>query len=161
MTNGLLEAGATLKWVYDPDSVKVQKFLEEYQSEGVRAADSKEQIFQDEEVKLVVAACITSERADLGIRVMKAGKDYFVAKAPFTTLEQLALIKQTIQETGRKYMVHYSERLQVESAVYAGALVKGGAIGKVIQVMGMGPHRLDAPSRPAWFFEKEKYDKAR
>ena len=157
MTNGLLEAGATLKWVYDPDSVKVQKFLEEYQSEGVRAADSKEQIFQDEEVKLVAAACITSERVDLGIRVMKAGKDYFVAKAPFTTLEQLALIKQTIQETGRKYMVHYSERLQVESAVYAGALVKGGAIGKVIQVMGMGPHRLDAPSRPAWFFEKEKY----
>ena len=56
MTNGLLEAGATLKWVYDPDSVKVQKFLEEYQSEGVRAADSKEQIFQDEEVKLVAAA---------------------------------------------------------------------------------------------------------
>ena len=102
MTNGLLEAGATLKWVYDPNSVKVQKFLEEYQSEGVRAADSKEQIFQDEEVKFVAAACITSERADLGIRVMKAGKDYFVAKAPFTTLEQLALIKQTIQETGRK-----------------------------------------------------------
>lgn len=157
MANGLLEAGAALKWVYDPDSVKVQKFLEEYQAEGVRAADSEEQIFQDEEVKLVAAACITSERADLGVRVMKAGKDYFVAKAPFTTLEQLALIKQTIQETGRKYMVHYSERLQVESAVYAGELVKGGAIGKVIQVMGMGPHRLDAPSRPAWFFEKEKY----
>ena len=54
-------------------------------------------------------------------------------------------------------MVNYSERLQVEAAVYAGELVQAGAIGKVVQVIGMGPHRLNAPSRPAWFFEKEKY----
>jgi len=27
----------------------------------------------------------------------------------------------------------------------------------VIHVAGFGPHRLNAPSRPAWFFEKKKY----
>jgi predicted dehydrogenase len=27
----------------------------------------------------------------------------------------------------------------------------------VIQVIGLGPHRLNAPSRPGWFFQKEKY----
>lgn len=157
MTNGLLEAGATLKWVYDPDSEKTAAFLKEYEAEGVQAAESEEQIFQDEEVRLVAAACVTSERAALGVRVMKAGKDYFVDKAPLTTLEQLERVKQTVRETGKKYMVSYSERLQVESAVYAGDLIKQGAIGKVIQIIGMGPHRLNAPSRPAWFFEKEKY----
>ncbi len=54
-------------------------------------------------------------------------------------------------------MVYYSERLHVESAVFAGQLIEQGAIGKVIQVQGFGPHRLNAPSRPDWFFIKEKY----
>ena len=27
----------------------------------------------------------------------------------------------------------------------------------MVQVVGFGPHRLDAAQRPAWFFEKEKY----
>ncbi len=157
MTNGLLEAGATLKWVYDPDPAKVEAFLNTYKEEGVQTAQSEEQVLSDPEVRLIAAACVTSERAALGIRAMKAGKDYFVDKAPLTTLEQLDAVKQTIAETGKKYMVSYSERLQSECAVYAGQLVQQGAIGKVVQVLGMGPHRLNAPSRPAWFFEKEKY----
>lgn len=157
MSNGLIEAGAALKWVYDPDPKKVEAFLAEYKEEGVQAAESEEQVLADPEVKLVASACITSDRAALGVRVMKAGKDYFADKAPLTTLEQLDMVKEAIAETGKKYMVSYSERLQVESAVYAGDLIKQGAIGKVIQVLGLGPHRLNAPSRPDWFFEREKY----
>lgn len=157
MSNGLIEAGASLKWVYDPDPEKVQAFLKEYEKEGVKAAESEEQVLKDPEVMLVASACITFKRAALGVRVMKAGKDYFVDKAPLTTLEQLDKVKQTIEETWKKYMVSYSERLHVESAVFAGNLIKEGAIGKVIQVMGLGPHRLNAALRPGWFFEKEKY----
>lgn len=117
MSNGLIEAGATLKWVYDPDPKKVEAFLEEYKEEGVQAAESEEQVLNDPEVKLVASACITSDRAALGVRAMKAGKDYFADKAPLTTLEQLEMVKKAIAETGKKYMVSYSERLQVESAV--------------------------------------------
>ena len=106
---------------------------------------------------MVAGAAVTSERAPLGMRVMDSGKDYFTDKAPFTTLEQLNLAKQKVKETNKKYMVYYSERLHVESAVFAGQLIKDGAIGKVIQVIGLGPHRLNAPYRPAWFFEREKY----
>jgi predicted dehydrogenase len=53
--------------------------------------------------------------------------------------------------------VYYSERLHVESAVFAGQLIEQGAIGKVVQVIGMGPHRLNAGSRPDWFFKREQY----
>lgn len=155
MTNGLLDAGATLKWVYDPDSAKMQAFHDKYPQ--AHMAESEEQVLADPEVKLVAGACVTSERAALGVRVMRAGKDYFTDKAPLTSLEQLAMVKNVVAETGRKYAVSYSERLQVEAAVYAGELVKAGAIGKVVQVLGMGPHRLNPSSRPAWFFEKEKY----
>ena len=155
MTNGLLEAGATLRYVYDPDPEKVAAYRLTFPQ--AQAAESEEQVLSDKETKLVAGACVTSERAALGIRVMKAGKDYFTDKAPLTTLEQLADVKKTIAETGRKYGVYFSERLHVEAAVYAGQLIQAGAIGRVVQVIGMGPHRLSAPSRPAWFFEKEKY----
>ena len=155
MTNGLLEAGATLRYVYDPDPEKVAAYRRTFPQ--AQAADSEDQILSDEETRLVAGACVTSERAALGIRVMKAGKDYFTDKAPLTTLEQLADVKKAIAETGRKYGVYFSERLHVEAAVYAGQLIQAGAIGRVVQVIGMGPHRLSAPSRPAWFFEKEKY----
>ena len=36
----------------------------------------------------------------------------------------------------------------------AGELVKAGAIGKVVQTVGLGPHRINAPTRPAWFFKR-------
>jgi predicted dehydrogenase len=41
--------------------------------------------------------------------------------------------------------------------MHAGVLIQQGAIGRVLQVVGLGPHRLNAPSRPAWFFERAKY----
>lgn len=154
-TNGLIEAGATLKWVYDPDRSKAEAFKEKYPQATI--ADSLEQVLADPEVKLVAAAAIPSDRCALGLRVMDAGKDYFTDKAPFTTLEQLEAARQKVKETGRKYMVYFSERLHVESAMYAGQLVHQGAIGRVLQVVGFGPHRLNAPSRPDWFFKKEKY----
>lgn len=155
MCNGLTEAGATLKWVYDPDPAKVAGFLKKFPQ--AKAAASEEEVLSDPEVKLVAGAAVTSKRCALGIRVMKAGKDYFTDKAPLTTLSQLEEARQTVRQTGKKYMVYYSERLHVEAAVFAGQLIKDGAIGRVIQVMGMGPHRLGASSRPEWFFKKENY----
>ncbi|MDO6450958.1 Gfo/Idh/MocA family oxidoreductase [Oceanobacillus profundus] len=155
MCNGLIEAGATLKWVYDPDPEKVQKFVEQFPE--VEVASSLETILHDESIKLVAAAAIPSERSALGNKVMKAGKDYFTDKTPFTTMEQLEETKRIVEKTGQKYMVYFSERLHVESAVFAGQLINDGAIGRVIQVTGFGPHRLNADSRPDWFFNKEQY----
>jgi predicted dehydrogenase len=88
--------------------------------------------------------------------VLRAGKDYFTDKAPFTTLEQLEIARRTVAETGKKYMVYYSERLHVEAAVRAGQLIEAGAIGRVVQVIGLGPHRSNPSSRPAWFWSREK-----
>lgn len=155
MTNGLLEAGATLKYVYDPDPRKVENFLKTYPQ--ARAARSEEEALNDPETHLIAGAAITSERCALGLRAMAAGKDYFTDKAPFTTMEQLNAAKEMVKRTGRKYMVYYSERLHVESAILAGYMIEQGEIGKVISVTGFGPHRLMAGHRPAWFFEKEKY----
>lgn len=154
--NGLLEAGATLKWVYDPDAAKVDAFRAKYPA--ARVARSFDEILADPEVKLVAAAAVPCDRGPIGCRVMEAGKDYFTDKTPFTSLAQLDAAKATVARTGRKYAVYFSERLHVESAMYATDLVRDGVIGRVIQVIGLGPHRIGAKSgRPAWFYERAKY----
>ncbi len=155
MCNGLIEAGATLKYVYDPDPDKVARFLKAFPQ--AIPAQSKQEVLSDQDTRLVAAAAITNLRCPLGLEVMEAGKDYFTDKAPLTTLAQLAQARETVKRTGRKYMVYYSERLHVESAVYAGDLIRQGAIGQVLQVIGLGPHRLNAPARPEWFFVREQY----
>lgn len=154
MCNGLIEAGATLKWVYDPDPSRVDKFIQQYPQ--ARVADSLEAILADNEVRLVAGAAIPSERCALGLKSMAAGKDYFTDKAPLTTLEQLADAKAMVEKTGKKYAVYYSERLHVESAVFAGQLVKQGAIGDVVQTLGTGPHR-EGEGRPDWFYDRRYF----
>lgn len=155
MCNGLVEAGATIKWVYDPDEQKVKEFCDRYP--GVRPAVSEEEILQDPEVRLVAAAAVPCLRGPLGVKVMEHHKHYFTDKTPFTTLGQLEQARMVSAATGYKYAVYYSERLHVESAVFAGQLVQSGAIGRVVQVLGLGPHRLSAATRPAWFFERAQY----
>ena len=158
MCNGLLEAGGTLKYVWDPDPARAASFAERYP--GCRVATDREVILQDAEVRLVAAVAVTSERADLGIEVLRHDKHYFTDKAPMTTLEQLDRVREALRTTPRRYMVYYSERLHVEGAVYAGQLIRDGAIGAVIQVIGLGPHRLGismGQDRPDWFFRHEQY----
>ncbi len=152
---GLIEAGATLKWVYDKDPEKVKVFVETFPQ--VQVAESEEIILQDEEVQLIAAAAVTNLRCSLGIRAMEAGKHYITDKAPMTTLKQLEQAKAVCEKTGKRYFCYFSERLHVEAAVFAGQLVKQGAIGKVVQVLGLGPHRLDKEKRPDWFFNKSEY----
>ncbi|HEX9785443.1 MAG TPA: Gfo/Idh/MocA family oxidoreductase [Opitutaceae bacterium] len=155
MCNGLTEAGATPKWVYDPDTKKAEALRSRFPQ--AKLARSLDEILADPEVRLVAAAAVTSERGPIGCRVMEAGKDYFTDKAPFTTMPQLEQAKAIAARTGRKYMVYYSERIHNESSMFATDLVQQGAIGRVIQVIGLGPHRLSEASRPAWFFEREKF----
>ena len=118
MCNGLVEAGAWLKWVYDPDPKKVDAFVKKFPN--VQVANSLGQILDDQTIKFVAAAAIPSERSALGNRVMEAGKDYFTDKTPFTTLSQLEETMKVAERTGQKYMVYFSERLHVEAAVFAG-----------------------------------------
>ena len=154
MCNGLIEAGGTLKYIYDPDKNKLDKLLANYPT--ARAAHSEDEVFLDPKVHMVASAAIPSDRCPLGLRAMAAGKDYFVDKAPLTSLEQLDAAKKAVAATGKKYAVYYSERLHSEAGILAGQLIKEGAIGKVVQTIGMGPHRISVGLRPPWFFAREK-----
>ena len=152
---GLIAAGASLGWVYDPVPERMEAFRQHFPQ--ARLARSLDEILSDQAVRLVTSAAIPCERSAIGCRVMQAGKDYLTDKPPFTTLGQLAQTRRVAAETGQKYLVFYGDRLGVECAVHAERLIREGVIGQVLQVIGLGPHRLNRAKRPAWFFERERY----
>lgn len=122
-----------------------------------RQAMSEGEILEDKSIQLVLSSAIANERAPLGVRVMKSGKDFMADKPGITTLEQLAEVRKVQKQTGRIYSIMYSERFENRATVKAGELVKAGAIGKVIQTIGLGPHRMNTKTRPEWFFNKEQF----
>lgn len=151
----MLRAGAELVSYYAAEPELAAEFAGRYP--WARLARSPQEILEDESIHLVLSAGIPNERAPLGIQVMRHGKDYMSDKPAFTTLEQLAEARRVQAETGRIFSICYSERLENPATVRAGELVQSGAIGRVVQTIGTGPHRTNLPSRPAWFFQRERY----
>jgi predicted dehydrogenase len=124
---------------------------------NAKLARSEKEILEDSSIQLIVSASIPIDRAPLGIQVMKHGKDFMVDKPGIVTLEQLEEVRKVQQETKCIYSIMYSERFENRATVKAGELVKAGAIGNVIQTIGLGPHRINLKSRPEWFFDKKYF----
>lgn len=154
MVSALIKGGGELVSVYAKEEDLLKGFTRAFPK--VAIARSEEEILEDKSIQLVASSGIPVERAPLGIRVMKAGKDYMADKPGIVTLEQLKEVRKVQKETKRIFSIMYSERLGVPAAIQAGDLVKSGAIGKVVQTIGLGPHRMSPETRPAWFFDPEK-----
>jgi predicted dehydrogenase len=123
----------------------------------VKLARSEKEIFEDPSIKLILSASIPSDRAPLGIDAMRHEKDFMVDKPGMTSLEQLAEVRSTQKSTQRIYSIMYSERFENRATVRATEMVSAGAIGRVLQTIGTGPHRMNPSQRPPWFFERERY----
>lgn len=150
-----IRGGGQLHSYYAKEPDLVAAFAKRYPD--AKAARSEDEILQDKTIQLVLSSGIPVDRAPLGIRVMKSGKDYMVDKPGIITLDQLTEVRKVQAETKRIYSIMYSERLENKATVKAGELIAAGAIGKVIQTIGLGPHRMNPKSRPSWFFEREKF----
>src|SRR6266851_3798098 len=155
MTALLLEAGAELVAFFAEEDDLAAEYASRYSSP--RRAGSKAEILEDASIHLIASAAISDERGPLGIASMRYGKDFMSDKPAFTSLEQLEEARRVQRETGRIYSVDYSERLRNRAMVRATALVAAGAIGRVLQTIGLGPHRLGAHTRPAWFYQRQRY----
>jgi predicted dehydrogenase len=153
--NLLLRAGAELVSFFATEPELIAQFAQKYPQ--ARLASSAQEILEDDRIHLIVSAAIANERAPLGIAVMRHGKDFMSDKPGFTTLEQLAEARRVQAETRRIYSICYSERFESPATVKAGELVQAGAIGRVMQTIGMGPHRPGLFNRPDWFFRRAQY----
>jgi len=156
MAQNMLDAGAQFAgWWTQGEPDVVEGFVKRFPD--VPRAASKEDLLADQTIDLVIIADIPSKRADLAIAAMEAGKDVMSDKPGCTTFDQLERLRQTVAKTKRIWTVDFSERFEVPSVTKAAELVAQGAIGRVIQTVGLGPHRLNRQIRPTWFFEREAY----
>lgn len=119
--------------------------------------DNPARLLDDPSIALILSSAVNADRADIAIAAMRAGKDVMVDKPGVTTLEQLAAVRKVQQETGRIFSICYSEHFENRATVKAGELIAAGAIGDVIHMTGLGPHRLRKAARPGWFFERGRY----
>jgi predicted dehydrogenase len=154
IVNSLIKGGGELVMVYAKETELLKSFTRAFP--GVITARSEEEILEDNSIQLVASAGIPVDRAPLGIRVMQSGKDFLTDKPGIITFEQFKKVKKIQKESNRIYSIMYSERLGVPAAVKAGELIQAGAIGKVVQTIGMGPHRMSPKTRPDWFFDPNK-----
>jgi predicted dehydrogenase len=151
----VLQAGGELVSVYAKEPELLDAYTKRFPQ--ARRARSEAEVLEDRSIQLVVSAAIPDERAPLGIRVMRHEKDYMADKPAMTTLEQLAEVRRVQAETRRIFSVAYSERFENRATTRAAELARGGAIGRVLQTIGTGPHRMNAKNRPAWFFDRARY----
>ncbi|MEO5563021.1 MAG: Gfo/Idh/MocA family oxidoreductase [Chitinophagaceae bacterium] len=155
MADAVTRGGGQLVSFYAKEPDLAAAFQKRYPA--AKQASDKKEILDDKSIQLILSSGIPVERAPLGVEVMRSGKDYLVDKPGITSLEQLVAVRKVQKETKRIYSIMYSERFENRATVKAGELVKAGAIGKVIQTIGMGPHRMNAPTRPEWFFDTKYY----
>jgi len=163
MIGAVTRGGGELVAWWGEEADKQAEFSRRYPN--AKVARSQDEVLHDPTVRLVLSSQIASQRASIGVRAMRAGKDFLSDKPGITTLEDLALVRRTIAETGRIYAIMYSERLEVKAAVYAGELIKAGAIGEVVQTINIAPHQVIQPAgdngggsqRPGWFWEDIQY----
>ncbi len=156
MAEGMIEAGCVFDrfWSYgepQPYSGFVERFPD------VPRAKDRRQILDDPDIALVLIAAAPQDRAALAIEVMQHGKDVMVDKPGCISLAELGAIRDVVKDTGRIWSVNFSERFEVRAVTTATELVRQGRIGSVVQTIGIGPHRLNAPSRPDWFFDNRLY----
>ena len=153
LIQGLLDAGASCAgYVPHTSDPKVLQGLQE-RFPDLRACTDPEALLQDPRIELIVSAAIPAQRADIAIAAMQHGKDVLVDKPGVTTTEQLQRVQHMVAQSGRIFSICFSERHIVPAVQEALKWVQDGAIGTPIQTLGMGPHRLNAAIRPAWFFD--------
>jgi predicted dehydrogenase len=163
MVEAMQRGGGVLVSAYGAEPEKVAAFTKRFPD--VKMARSEEEILSDPSIQLVLTSARNVDRAPLGVRVMRHGKDFLTDKPGITTLEQLAEVRKTLAETNRIYGILYSELLEVKAAVKAGELVQAGAIGRVIQTVNIAPHQINqaggtaggGSGRPDWFWDPALY----
>lgn len=149
--------GEFVGWWTKGDPGTLDGFSKRFPEVAAKRFDDYAELLQDETIDLILIAAIPCDRAELAIEAMQHGKDVMVDKPGCTTDEQLDAIKACVAETGRIWSINFSERFEVASVTKAAELVHEGAIGRVVQTAGFGPHRLNRATRPDWFFDKPSY----
>ncbi|MBA8795904.1 putative dehydrogenase [Friedmanniella endophytica] len=161
---GLLGAGCELVGLAsdDPDAAVARQVRERWPD--APWVEDPQQLLEADDVDLVTTAGVPDRRAPIAITAMRHGKDVVTDKPGCTTFAQLDELRATVAETGRFWSVTFSERFGVRCVTRAGEIARSGRIGRVVQTLGLGPHRegdrghlAGGAGRPDWFYDENRF----
>ncbi len=156
LAGGLLDAGAECAG-FDPQTTDprvLAGFRERFPDIGPLP---RERLLDDPSIDVICCAAVPDQRAGIAVEAMRRGKDVMTDKPGLTSFAQLEDVRRAVAETGRIFSICFSERFVVPAMETALRLVRQGAVGRVIQTVGLGPHRLNRTIRPDWFFDASRF----
>jgi predicted dehydrogenase len=162
--SGLIDSGAELVGLAteDPDASVAQQVRERWPDAPVY--DDPAELINADGIDLITTAAVPDRRGPIAVQSLEAGKHVVADKPGCITLDQLEDVKRAVEASGKFWSVTFSERFGVKCVTRAGELVRAGRIGKVVQTLGLGPHRIGdrghlagGKGRPDWFYDRARY----
>jgi predicted dehydrogenase len=153
---GLLDIGAECAGYWSGPGAATESGFNERFPQIAKVADRRA-LLEDASVELITCAAIPRDRALYAVEAMEHDKDVMADKPGVISFAQLEQVRAAQAATGRIFSVNFTERFEVRAVSKATELVRAGAIGRVLQTIGLGPHRLNRHLRPDWFFDPAAY----
>jgi predicted dehydrogenase len=122
---------------------------------GVPAFDRAEDLLA-EGIDIAMTAGVYGARGADVIAALRAGAHVLADKPLCTSAAELAQIEAAAAETGRTVNLLLEKRGYPETLA-ALAVVEAGELGDLVGITSSGPHKLNRPQRPAWFFDRAQY----
>ncbi|HEY1051706.1 MAG TPA: Gfo/Idh/MocA family oxidoreductase [Prosthecobacter sp.] len=155
MVEAVRQGGGELAMIFAPDMDPNHgaKFLRENSS--VKVARTEAEVLESKDISLIITAAKPADRAAVGARAMRAGKDVLADKGGILSLAHLDGLRRIQAETKRIFSISYNERLLLPVSIKIDNLLQAGAIGKVTHMKGLGPHGLYGHGpREDWFWTR-------
>jgi predicted dehydrogenase len=141
----------TLVAVADPSRETAERWASPY---GAKVFTDHQQMLREVEPDVVMVAGIYGDRGQVVVDALSAGSHVIADKPLCTTLAELDVITEAARRTGRHVTVLFEKRYY---PVTLAAREIADQLGTIHGVTSSGPHKLNRPSRPDWFFERERY----
>lgn len=122
---------------------------------GARRHTDAEDLAATTDADIVVTAAVPHDRAGIIAAALGAGHDVIVDRPMCTTLDQLADLRMVLERTGHRCLSVFSDRFNSRSIQRLIELVREGAVGDVVDVVGFAPNPHLPTVRPGWFYEAE------
>ncbi|MEF3302113.1 Gfo/Idh/MocA family protein [Paenibacillus sp. GYB003] len=148
----MLEMGYSCAGIYEEEQNGLSRALSA--KYGIPLTRDKEALLGDS-VVVVGCAAVNDEKIDVIELCESRGKHVMVDKPAAVNADGLRRLQAVVRRNGIQIGMLLTERFH--PAIYTlKKQIERGALGEIVTVGMRKPHRLDAASRPAWFFSKRQ-----
>ena len=139
--------------ISDPDPGLVERYNGPY---GVPAYADHREMLAAQRPDVVGVAAVYNQRSTVVADALRAGAHVLADKPLCTTLDELDDIETALAGAPGVLSVLFEKRFY-GTTLAVRRMVADGELGEIVQIAATGPHKLNRPTRPEWFFRRAEY----